>query len=135
MARAICATEKAKASPRLRRGGLAYSVFNWPRLACRLAQVKGELATVDKANTLTDSLARVNYHAECEAAGKEQNSRVFLPRLLEQRPLPHHLSAGGNRSAELQTPAPFAQARASLPCCRRLCSAFACACVQYLCLQ
>ncbi|GFH17307.1 ferritin [Haematococcus lacustris] len=35
-------------------------------------QVKAELATVDKANTVTESLARVNFHPECEAAINEQ---------------------------------------------------------------
>ncbi|KAJ9517206.1 hypothetical protein QJQ45_009041 [Haematococcus lacustris] len=34
--------------------------------------VKAELATVDKANTVTESLARVNFHPECEAAINEQ---------------------------------------------------------------
>lgn len=34
--------------------------------------VKAELATVDKTNAVTDSLARVNFHPECEAALNEQ---------------------------------------------------------------
>lgn len=37
-----------------------------------LSQVKAELATVDKTNQVTDSLARVGWHPECEAAVNEQ---------------------------------------------------------------
>ncbi|KAJ9506170.1 hypothetical protein QJQ45_016505 [Haematococcus lacustris] len=34
--------------------------------------VKAELATVEKADAVTDSFARVNFHPECEAAVNEQ---------------------------------------------------------------
>ncbi|GFH28479.1 UVR domain-containing protein [Haematococcus lacustris] len=40
--------------------------------ACKKHKVKAELATVEKADAVTDSFARVNFHPECEAAVNEQ---------------------------------------------------------------
>ena len=41
-------------------------------LSCKILQVKGELTTVEKVDSATQSFARLDYHEECEAAVNEQ---------------------------------------------------------------
>ena len=45
-----------------------------PEIECSIfsGQVKGELSNVSSADTASQSLARLDYHPECEAAVNEQ---------------------------------------------------------------